>query len=171
MLPVITLFQFLSLELRMGPVEILASMPDPMRPYLFQILFVMALVTVMYIYLRFVFFKPLTQMMSKRASEIHQGSNTKQMAAQQVAAEEKKYQEQMKSLRTKAFERKKELSSLAVQEKKQLIDQAQREVALLRAQAQKKLEDASIQARKSLEKDIQDIAEAMVQQILPKGNR
>jgi len=170
-LPIITLFQFLSIDFRMGPAEILASMPDPMRPYLGQIIFVMALVTVMYLYLRLIFFKPLTQMMSDRAAEIQKGSDTKQIAAQQIAGEQKKYQEQMKALRAKAFERKKELTSLAVSEKNQLIEQAHREVTLLRSQARKALEEASVQARKSLEADIQGIADAMVQQILPKGNR
>jgi len=89
-LPLTTLIQFSSTNFMGSPSEILASMPDPMRPYLLQIVFVMVLVTIMYIYLRLVFFKPLTQMMSNRSAEIQKGFNTKQIAAQKIANEQKK---------------------------------------------------------------------------------
>lgn len=170
-LPLTTLIQFSFTNVMGSPSEILASMPDPMRPYLLQIVFVMVLVTIMYIYLRLVFFKPLTQMMSNRSAEIQKGFDTKQIAAQKIANEQKKYQEQMKALRAKAFDRKKELSSLANLEKNQLIEQAQREVALLRSQARKTIEQSSSEARKSLDGEIQSLADAMVRQILPKGTR
>ncbi len=167
----ITILTLAFVDIQKGPADILASMPDPMRPYLYQIIFVMVLVTIMYFYLSLFFFKPLTQMMSDRTAEIQKGSDTKQIAAQQIASEQKKYQEQMKFLRAKAFERKKELTTLAISEKVQLLEQAQREVSLLRGQAQKVLEKASAEARESLKSDIHVIADAMVKRILLKGNQ
>jgi hypothetical protein len=48
-----------------GPVaQILAQMPDPMRPDLPALIFVIVLLVVLYVYLRVVFFKPLDKVMA-----------------------------------------------------------------------------------------------------------
>src|SRR5664279_4262269 len=54
-----------------GPIgRILAQMPDPMRPDLPALTFMIVLLVVLYLYLRVVFFQPITQVMPDRDRDL-----------------------------------------------------------------------------------------------------
>ena len=57
-----------------GPIgRILAQMPDPMRPDLPALGFMIVLLVVLYFYLRVVFFQPITKVMADRDRDLQAG--------------------------------------------------------------------------------------------------
>jgi len=150
-----------------GPVaQILAQMPDPMRPDLPAILFVIVLLVLLYLYLRVVFFKPITKVMEERDRDLNAGGDAKAQAAAALEARQKDYQSRLKELRAKAFERRKALADAAGKEKQQLLDGARGQAQVQRQAALESLQAQQVTAKQSLLAQVDALAESMAQTLL-----
>jgi F-type H+-transporting ATPase subunit b len=150
-----------------GPVaRILAQMPDPMRPDLPALLFVIVLLVVLYLYLRVVFFKPLTQVMDDRDRDLSAGGDAKAQAAALLEARQKDYQGRLKDLRAKAFERRKALADAAGREKQRLLDEARAKAQAERQSALDALKTQQAAAKQALVAQVDALAESMAQTLL-----
>ena len=150
-----------------GPfARILAQMPDPMRPDLPAILFVMVLLGALYLYLRVVFFKPITQVMEDRERDLSAGGEAKAQAAALLDARQKDYQGRLKELRAKAFERRKSLADAAGKDKQRLLDEARATALAERQAAVASLKTQQAEAKQSLLAQVDALAEAMAKTLL-----
>ena len=150
-----------------GPVaRILAQMPDPMRPDLPAILFVIVLLIVLYLYLRVVFFKPITKVMEDRERDLHAGGEAKAQAAAQLDARQKDYQGRLKDLRAQAFARRKALADAAGKEKQRLLDETRAKAGVDRQAAVASLKAQQATAKQDLLAQVDALAESMAQTLL-----
>ena len=150
-----------------GPVaRILAQMPDPMRPDLPAILFVIVLLVVLYVYLKVVFFNPITRVMDERERDLSAGGDAKAQAAAQLDARQKDYQGRLKELRAQAFERRKALADAAGKEKQRLLDEARTKAQAERQAAVESLKAQQADAKQSLLAQVDALAESMAQTLL-----
>lgn len=150
-----------------GPVaRILAQMPDPMRPELPALLFVVALVVLLYVYLRVVLFRPITKLMDDREQDLHAGGDAKAQAAAVLETRQKDYQTRLKELRAKAFERRKALADAAGKEKQLLLDAARAKAMAERQDAVASLKAQQASAKQSLLAQVDALAESMAQTLL-----
>ena len=150
-----------------GPVaRILAQMPDPMRPDLPSLLFVIVLLVVLYLYLRVVFFQPITKVMEDRDRDLSAGSDAKAQAAAKLEARQKDYQARLKELRAQAFEARKALADAATKEKQRLLDEARAKAQADRQAAVEALKAQQAAARQSLLAQVDALAESMALTLL-----
>jgi F-type H+-transporting ATPase subunit b len=150
-----------------GPVaRILAQMPDPMRPDPPAILFVIVLLVVLYIYLRVVFFKPITKVMEDRDRDLQAGGDAKAQASALLEARQKDYQSRLKDLRAQAFERRKALADAAGKEKQSLLDEARAKAQVERQAAVESLKGQQATAKQNLLAQVDALAESMAQTLL-----
>ncbi len=150
-----------------GPIaRILAQMPDPMRPDLPALLFVIVLLIVLYLYLRVVFFQPITKVMEDRERDLHAGGDAKAQAAALLEARQKDYQSRLKDLRAQAFERRKALSDAAGKEKQRLLDEARTKAQAERQAAVASLKAQQVTAKQSLLAQVDALAESMALSLL-----
>lgn len=150
-----------------GPMgRILAQMPDPMRPDLPALLFVILLLIVLFFFLRTVFFEPITQVMKERDRDLNAGSNAKAQAAVLVEARQKDYEARIKELRAKAFARRKALSDAVGKERQTLLEKARAEAQLTREAALASLKAQQEAARQDLLAQVEMLAESMAKTLL-----
>jgi F-type H+-transporting ATPase subunit b len=150
-----------------GPVaRILAQMPDHMRPDLPAVLFVIVLLVVLYLYLRTVFFKPITKVMDERERDLSAGGEAKAQATAQLDARQKDYQGRLKDLRAQAFERRKALADAAGKEKQVLLDEARAKALAERQAAVEALRAQQAEAKQSLLTQVDALSESMAQTLL-----
>ena len=150
-----------------GPVaRILAQMPDPMRPDLPSILFVIVLLVVLYVYLRVVFFQPITKVMEDRDRDLNAGSDAKAQAAVKLDARQKDYQARLKELRAQAFEARKALADAAGKEKQGLLEEARAKAQTDRQAALESLKTQQAAAKQNLLAQVDALAESMAQTLL-----
>lgn len=150
-----------------GPVaRILAQMPDPMRPDLPALLFVIVLLVVLYIYLKAVFFKPITQVMDDRERDLSAGGEAKAEAAAQLEARQKDYQGRLKDLRAQAFERRKALADAAGRDKQQMLEDARAKALAERQAAVAALKAQQTEAKQNLLAQVDALSETMAQTLL-----
>ncbi len=150
-----------------GPIgRILAQMPDPMRPDPVAILFIIVLLVVLYLYLRVVFFKPITQLMEDRDRDLSAGGDAKAQAASVLEARQKDYQARLKDLRAQAFTRRKALADAATKEKQRLIDEARAKSSIQRQAAVDSLKAQQAAAKQDLLAQVDLLAETMAQTLL-----
>jgi len=150
-----------------GPVaRILAQMPDPMRPDLPALIFVIVLLVVLYLYLRVVFFRPITKVMEDRDRDLNAGGDAKAQAATALEARQKDYQSRLKELRAQAFERRKALSDAAGKEKQRLLDEARTQAQAGRQAAVESLKAQQATAKQNLLAQVDALAESMAQTLL-----
>jgi F-type H+-transporting ATPase subunit b len=141
-------------------------MPDPMRPDLPAILFVIVLLVVLYIYLKLVFFKPITQVMDDRERDLSAGGDAKAQAAAQLEARQKDYQGRLKDLRAQAFARRKALADAAGKDKQRMLDEARAKAQAERQAAVESLKAQQAEARQSLLALVDALSESMAQTLL-----
>ncbi|MCM2249250.1 MAG: ATP synthase F0 subunit B [Geothrix sp.] len=146
--------------------RILAQMPDPMRPDLPAILFVIVLLVVLYLYLRVVFFKPITKVMADRDRDLNAGGDAKAQAAAALDARQKDYQGRLKELRAKAFETRKALADAAGKEKQRMLDEARVKAQAERQAAVDSLRTQQAEAKQNLLAQVDALAESMAQTLL-----
>jgi F-type H+-transporting ATPase subunit b len=150
-----------------GPVaKILAQMPDPMRPDLPALLFVIVLLIVLYFYLRVVFFKPITKVMEDRERDLQAGGEAKAQATAMLEERQKDYQSRLKDLRAKAFERRKILADAAGKEKQRLLEAARAKAQAERQAAIASLKTQQAAAKQSLLDQVDALAETMALTLL-----
>lgn len=146
--------------------RILAQMPDPMRPALGEVLFVIALVTLLYLALRVIFFRPIVEHMENRERDLNAGNDTKAKAAALVEARQKDYQDRLKELRAKAFAHRKSLAEAATKQKQGLLEEARAKAQIQRQGALETLRAESAKAKQDLVAQVDILADSMVQHLL-----
>ena len=145
---------------------ILDSLPDPMRPTLFEVGFVIVLLAILYFFLKSALFRPLIKMMDDREAEILAGAQAKLDASKAIETRQADYAEKLKGLRTQAFERRKALASAASDEKTKLIEKARQEAAIVRKDAAERLATQREAAKSELMAQVDALAESMVHHLL-----
>lgn len=146
--------------------RILAQMPDPMRPDLPALLFVIVLLVVLYFYLRVVFFKPITQVMDDRERDLSAGGDAKAQAAAELDARQKDYQGRLKDLRAQAFARRKALADAAGKDKQRMLEEARAKAQAERQAAVDSLKAQQAEARQNLLAQVDALSESMAQTLL-----
>jgi F-type H+-transporting ATPase subunit b len=150
-----------------GPIQqILSQMPDPMRPDPVALLFAISLLVVLYIYLRVVFFQPLTRLMEDRDRDLHAGDEAKAHAAAELEARQQDYQGRLKELRAAAFSRRKALAEAAGRERLRLLEEARQQSAAQRQEALAALQAQQAAARQELLAQVDALAESMALTLL-----
>ena len=149
-----------------APKGFLETLPDPMRPDLPALLFVMVLITLLFFFLKYVFFKPIIKVMDDRDEAIQSGASRRAEAGALVEARQAAYGAQLKELRAKAFEHRKALAGAAAREKQVLVDQARAEAAAHLAQALEGLRAGRDAAKADLLAQVDALSESMVSHLL-----
>jgi len=142
------------------------ALPDPMKLDLFQIGFVILLITLLYLFLKFMFFRPITQVMDERDAAIAAGSSAKTEATSQVEQRQSEFAARLREMRGKAFEHRKALAEAAAQEKIHLLEQARLQSSETRHAALEELKAAKEIAKKDLLTQVDALSESMVQHLL-----
>jgi F0F1-type ATP synthase membrane subunit b/b' len=137
-----------------------------MRPTWQEVLFVLALVTVLYWVLKSGFFKPITNLMEQRERDMEAGTRAKAEAASLVELRQADYATRLKELRAKAFARKKELSDAVTNEKNRILDQARTVAQTQRVESAEALSIERERAKADLVTQVDSLAESMVQHLL-----
>jgi F-type H+-transporting ATPase subunit b len=146
--------------------SLLASLPDPMRPDLPALAFVIVLVIVLFFYLRSVFFNPITALMNQREKDMNAGNDAKAAATAAIEARQADYNARLKELRAQAFSHKKALSEAAAKEKQALIEEARTKAAGHRELALDSLRTQQSKAKAELTAQVGALSESMVQHLL-----
>jgi len=142
------------------------SLPDPMKPTLFEIGFIILLLVLLHHFLKLKFFGPLGKLMDDREAEILLGISSRAEATKTIDIRQAEYAARLKELRAKAFEYRRELAQAATAEKTELIDKAHQDAVLMRKDAADKLAEQRVIASSELVAQVDDLAEKMVQHLL-----
>lgn len=142
------------------------SLPDPMKLQVPVVAFVVVVVTLLFIFLKFVLFKPLTKVMDDREEAIQAGLSTKTEAAAQIEARQASYAARLKELRGQAAEHRKSLSAAASLEERRILDAARQEAADRRAAAIAELQEERKKAEVELREQVEALSASMVQHLL-----
>jgi F-type H+-transporting ATPase subunit b len=145
---------------------ILDSLPDPMRPTLLEVGFVIVLLTILHFFLKSALFRPLIKIMDDREAEIQAGATTKLEASKAIESRQADYAEKLKDLRMQASERRKALASAAAYEKAKLIDKARQDAAIVRKDAAERLAAQKDAAKSELVAQVDALAESMAHHLL-----
>ena len=149
-----------------GVGDLLKSLPDPMRPYPGQILFVIVLVAVLTLVLRASFFNPVMQVVDDRERQLAAGSDTKAQAAALVESKQKDYEARLKDLRAQAAAHRKSLAEAAAKERQSAVDAARAQATAQRQEALAKLATQREAAKADLVAQVDALADGMVQHLL-----
>lgn len=131
-----------------------------------EIGFVVLLITVLYLFLKSAFFKPIIRIVDTRDADISAGAAKKSEVAAAMEARQASYNTQLRELRAKAFEQRKALSRAAAEERQALVDEARSQAAAQRTEALASLATQREGARASLLAQVDALSDAMVQQLL-----
>ncbi len=152
--------------LAMATPNFMDALPDPMKLDVYQTGFVVVLITVLYLFLKFMFFKPLTQVMDERDAAIAAGGSAKAEATSQVEQRQSEYAARLRELRGQAFEHRKALAAAAAQEKTSLLEQARLQSSETRVAALEALKAEKEIAKRDLVAQVDALSESMVQHLL-----
>ena len=149
-----------------APKGFMDGLPDPMKLDAGTLLFVMVLVTCLYVFMKLVFFRPLVRLMDDREAAIQSGAASRAEAAALVESRQADYAARLRDLRARAFEHRKALAAAAGREKQALLEQARREASEHRAEALTALKAAQEAAKAELLTQVEALSESMVQHLL-----
>ncbi len=149
-----------------APKNFMDTLPDPMKLDAGTLIFVMVLVTCLFLFMKQFFFKPLVKVMDDREAAIQSGSARRAEAAALVETRQADYAGRLRELRAKAFEHRKALADAAVREKETLLEQARADAAARRATALAQLGTAQEAAKAELMTQVEALSESMVQHLL-----
>ena len=130
------------------------------------LVFVIALITGLFIFMKYVFFKPIIQVMDEREAAIQSGAAHRAEAEAQVERRQAEYAARLRDLRTQAFAHRKALADAAAKEKLGLLDQARSAATASRTQALAELQLAKATAKTELMTQVEALSESMVQHLL-----
>jgi F-type H+-transporting ATPase subunit b len=149
-----------------APKSFMDTLPDPMKLDAGTLIFVMVLVTCLFLFMKQFFFKPLVKVMDDREAAIQAGSARRAEAAALVEVRQADYAARLRELRAKAFEHRKALAGAAVQQKETLLEQARKDAGTRRAAALAQLGAAQEAAKAELMTQVEALSESMVQHLL-----
>ncbi len=144
----------------------LDALPDPMKLNPWEIGFVVLLITLLYLFLKASFFRPLIRVVDTREADIAAGASKKSEVSAVMEARQADYNAQLRELRGKAFEQRKALARAAAEQRQSLVDAAKARAAEQRALALEALKAQRESARTSLLSQVDALSDAMVQQLL-----
>jgi F-type H+-transporting ATPase subunit b len=130
------------------------------------LVFIIVLLTVLFLFLKSVFFKPIIQVMDERDQAIQAGAARRAEATALVEQRQADYGNRLRDLRNQAFEHRKALAAAAAKEKLALLDQARREANSSRSTALEGLRAAQEAAKAELMTQVETLSESMVQHLL-----
>jgi F-type H+-transporting ATPase subunit b len=142
------------------------SLPDPMKLQLPVVAFVIVLLILLFVLLKFLLFQPLTKVMDDREDAIRLGSATKAEAAAQIEARQAVYAAKLRELRGQAFEHRKTLTAAVSAEKQTVLDAARLAASTQRNQALDELKAEQKVAETELRAQVEALSESMVQHLL-----
>lgn len=142
------------------------ALPDPMKLDVYEIGFVILLMTVLYLFLKFAFFKPVTRVMDEREAVIAAGGAAKSEAAAQVDRRQAEYAARLRELRAKAFEHRRALATAAAEEKVALLEKTRLQATEARSAAVEDLKGKKESAKTELMAQVDALSESMVQHLL-----
>ncbi|HNX95926.1 MAG TPA: ATP synthase F0 subunit B [Holophaga sp.] len=145
---------------------VIDSLPDPMKPQIGAVLFVIAVLVVLFIFLKHILFKPLTRLMDDREAAIKAGGASKNQAATEIEARQKDYESKLAALRAQAGERRKALTSAASDERRKLVEDARQKASTQREEALAELKAGQQVAKTDLLTQVETLSESMVQHLL-----
>lgn len=149
-----------------APKGFMDSLPDPMKLDAGTLIFVMVLVTCLFLFMKQVFFKPLVKVMDDREAAIQSGTARRAEAAALVATRQAEYDGRLRELRAKAFEHRKALAGAAMREKGLLVEQARKQSGEHRDAALAQLRTAQETAKTELLTQVEALSDSMVQHLL-----
>lgn len=149
-----------------APKGFMDALPDPMKVDPVALLFVMGLVTLLFFFLKFLFFKPIIQVMDDRDAAIQSGAVRRAEATALVEARQADYAARLKELRAQAFDHRKALATAAAEQKQAILDQARREAGGQRAEAVAQLQAAREAAKADLLAQVEALSDSMVSHLL-----
>ena len=142
------------------------QMPAPMQLNWKEILFIAALVTFLYLFLKASFFTPMVALMDQREKDMNAGGEAKALAASMIEARQVEYQSKLRDLRTQAYGHRKALAEAASKEKHALLDQTRAQAQAHRIEALALLETQAGAAKTELMAQVDLLAESMMQRLL-----
>lgn len=142
------------------------SLPDPMKLQLPVVAFVIVLLVLMFVLLKYALFRPLTQVMDDRDEAIRAGGAAKTQAASQIEARQADYATKLRELRAQALEHRRALTAAVAVERQNLLDATRQEAFSQRTKAAVELEAGRRQAETELKAQVDALAESMVQHLL-----
>jgi F-type H+-transporting ATPase subunit b len=142
------------------------TLPDPMKLELGALVFVIVLITALFIFMKYVFFKPLIKVMDEREEAIQSGASSRAEAAALVERRQGEYATRLRDLRGQAFEHRKALASAAAKEKVTILDRTRNEATATRTTAVAELQAAKATAKTDLMAQVDALADSMVQHLL-----
>src|SRR5690348_12663364 len=146
--------------------KFLGQLPDPMRPYLWQLIFVAALVVALHWILKLGFYGSITRTMAEREDALSAGSDTKAKAAVMVEARQREYREKLKDLRAQAAAHRKSLADAATAEKQAMVDEARAKAGARSKAAADALSAEMAQAKRDLVAQADQLAESMAARLM-----
>lgn len=149
-----------------APKDFMSGLPDPMKLDLIEIGFVIVLVTVMYLILQALFFRPVMTVVDEREAAIDAGALKRAEAAALVEQRQGDYASRLKELRAQAFAHRKALADAAAREKQSLLEQARAAAGEQRQNALTQLATQREAAKADLLQQVGALSESMVQQLL-----
>jgi len=149
-----------------APKGFMDTLPDPMKLELGALVFVIALITVLFVFLKYAFFKPIIQVMDEREEAIQSGASSRAEAAALVERRQAEYATRLRDLRGQAFDHRKTLAAAAAKEKATLVEQAREEATASRAKAVAELQTAKASAKADLMAQVEALSDSMVQHLL-----
>ena len=149
-----------------APKGFMDTLPDPMKLELGALVFVIVLITCLFIFMKYVFFKPIIQVMDEREEAIQSGATSRAEAAALVERRQAEYATRLRDLRGKAFDHRKALATAAAQEKVTILDQARAAAGASRGTALAELQTAKVSAKAELMAQVDALADSMVQHLL-----
>jgi len=149
-----------------APKSFMDTLPDPMKLDAGTLVFVMVLVTCLYIFMKKVFFRPLVQVVDDREAAIQSGAARRAEAASLVETRQAEYASRLRELRAKAFEHRKALAAAAVKQKEALLEQARKASGEQRGAALAQLRTAQEAAKAELLTQVEALSESMVKHLL-----
>jgi len=142
------------------------GLPDPMKPDVFQVGFVIVILVAMFLFLKYAFFKPVSKVMDERDADIAAGSATKHQAAAEIEQRQAEYASRLRELRGQAFDRRKDLAAQATLQKDALIEEARQKALHQRNTAREALQLQQEQAKAQLTAEVDALSESMVLHLL-----
>lgn len=152
-----------------GQASLLDALPDPMKLQLPVVLFVIALVTLLFLFLKYTLFRPLSKLMDDREASIRAGQSSRSDATTQIERRQADYAAQLKQLHAQAAERRHALTTEAAHERQATLEQARQQATSQLQAAATKLNADKEAAKADLVGQIDAFSESMVQQLLKRA--
>lgn len=149
-----------------APGGFMDALPDPMKVDPVALGFVIALLAVLFLFMKFIFFKPIIQVMDEREAAIQSGADSRADAAALVERRQADYAARLRDLRAQAFEHRKTLAAAATREKQAILEEARATAGASRTSALAELQAAKESAKTDLLTQVDALSESMVQHLL-----